>query len=628
MAIDPSIPLSVRPPQVDVVGSMHRALQLQAIGQENQLRDLEVKQRLREAADDAAMREAMQGGDPDKAVEDLMKGGHATAGLKLSSTINQMRKHKWETKKIQWEAAEKQNEQIGQMLQGIKDDDSFQFAKKAIIGAVAETPEAAQALNAHFGDHYDPEKVKSLLDEHTKRSDLIRMNHYSVTEAQKALELMEKGLTNVPGAPAGAKVPLDPQAELHFTNSLANRLSLSTNQNEWAAAIMDAKGGGVPDVVLQKFPAAYTPENAARAAALAQTPAQRIAEQGAAETRAIARARFSEEQWRDFLNTGAMLFQGGKMPAQPGGPGRGTVPTGTMPSAATPSAQRPTAGAPAGGPTVVRQRKTGDLTPLIDPNLHGEELLKQLPPALASTVHGYAIGARRAPAGFALKSPYFQNLMMLVQQYDPTFDESRYKYRQDFLSPNSAAGKSIGALNTAVSHLDELSQMAEALHNNNLQVYNRLANRVATEIGWTGKTNYDMVAPQLAKEIERLWRGSGGSAGEIEQMLRDSLTSKMAPKQFRGAFHEAAKLIEGKLQSLEFQRDQALGPIGSKEKEVQVTSPQTRQILDRFEGKGPAPELKDLQGLTPGHARRFDSGPFAGQTWAVGPDGKPYRVEQ
>lgn len=34
----------------------------------------------------------------------------------------------------------------------------------------------------------------------------------------------------------------------------------------------------------------------------------------------------------------------------------------------------------------------------------------------------------------------------------------------------------------------------------------------------------------------------------------------------------------------------------------------------------------DLTGLTAGHGRTFDSGPFAGQTWTIGPDGRPTQV--
>lgn len=41
---------------------------------------------------------------------------------------------------------------------------------------------------------------------------------------------------------------------------------------------------------------------------------------------------------------------------------------------------------------------------------------------------------------------------------------------------------------------------------------------------------------------------------------------------------------------------------------------------------GGAAGAPDLSGLAPGHGRTFNSGPFNGQTWTVGPDGKPAKV--
>lgn len=40
-----------------------------------------------------------------------------------------------------------------------------------------------------------------------------------------------------------------------------------------------------------------------------------------------------------------------------------------------------------------------------------------------------------------------------------------------------------------------------------------------------------------------------------------------------------------------------------------------------------APQAPDLSGLKAGSGRQFSAGPFSGQTWSLGPDGKPKRVK-
>jgi hypothetical protein len=56
---------------------------------------------------------------------------------------------------------------------------------------------------------------------------------------------------------------------------------------------------------------------------------------------------------------------------------------------------------------------------------------------------------------------------------------------------------------------------------------------------------------------------------------------------------------------------------------------QIGEIKGRISGKKPADttaapaNVPNLSGLAPGTARKFTSGPFAGQTWTIGPDGKP-----
>jgi len=55
------------------------------------------------------------------------------------------------------------------------------------------------------------------------------------------------------------------------------------------------------------------------------------------------------------------------------------------------------------------------------------------------------------PSGFALKSPYWQNMISLVSQYDPNFDAVNFnaRPRPGKRSPR-ARGQSLNALNTVM----------------------------------------------------------------------------------------------------------------------------------------------------------------------------------
>jgi len=335
----------------------------------------------------------------------------------------------------------------------------------------------------------------------------------------------------------------------------------------------------------------------------------------------------------DAANPLASLLRGGgpaggaPVPAAPGGaPGApagapGGAPAGGPASSATP-------GAAVLPPPAVNMQELA--------TLHGPEFLAKLPPALQSEVRAYAEGRRPFPAGFALKSPYFQTLIQLVGQYDPTFDAANYnarnKARTDFVSTNGNAGKQINALNTAIGHLDELATAAEALKNGNIQGYNAVSNRLMTAFGWTGKTDFDTIAPKVADEVERLWRGSGGSEGSIERTL-GSLNTNMGPDQLRSAISKTGKLIESKLEALEQQRDQALGPFG---KDINVIFPKSRSTLSRLEGStrpaAAAPAAPTVrQPAQVGEQRMFDTGDgpklrtWDGNKWVLPPNPEPVR---
>lgn len=209
----------------------------------------------------------------------------------------------------------------------------------------------------------------------------------------------------------------------------------------------------------------------------------------------------------------------------------------------------------------------------------GDDFLKTLPAAQASEIKAYAEGRRPFPTGMSYAK--LQPLIALVGQYDPTFDAANYnarnKARTDLTSPSGTGGKTINALNTAIQHAGRLSDLIETLDNSAYPLVNAVVNPLRTATGDTAVTNFQAVAPQLAKEIERAWRGAGGSAGEIKE-LTDSIGKNLGKQQQREALMQFVELAKGKLDATQQQRDNVLGPKAGGD--IPILFKQNESILD------------------------------------------------
>ena len=122
-------------------------------------------------------------------------------------------------------------------------------------------------------------------------------------------------------------------------------------------------------------------------------------------------------------------------------------------------------------------------------------------------------------ADFALKSPYWQKMLQLVAQYDPSFDAVEYnaraRARTDATSGKLAQNNN--ALNTGIGHVWQLAQAVDALHNGNWQSFNALKNWWSEEFGGTAPTNFEAIRDRVAPEITKVWRGAGGAESDIKR---------------------------------------------------------------------------------------------------------------
>lgn len=224
----------------------------------------------------------------------------------------------------------------------------------------------------------------------------------------------------------------------------------------------------------------------------------------------------------------------------------------------------------------------GPQTPPTIGDLHGEDYLKSIPPALATQVKAYAEGRQAFPAGFALKSPYFQQMMQMVGQYDPTFDAVNYNARastrRDFTSGQSA--KNITALNTALGHMGTLKTAMDALDNGDYPTINAVVNWAKTKTGNPNVNNAQMAIHAVGNELMRVFRQVGASESETRQ-FEERLSASNSPAQTRGVLKLAAHLLQSRIDALNETYKRGMGTTADVR---EFMSPQAQATLQNFEG--------------------------------------------
>lgn len=217
------------------------------------------------------------------------------------------------------------------------------------------------------------------------------------------------------------------------------------------------------------------------------------------------------------------------------------------------------------------------------PGLTGEDFLKSMDPSMASQVKAYAEGRMAFPAGFALKSPYFQNMLRMVGQYDPNFDAVNYnaraKTRADFTSGKSA--QSVGALNTVIGHLDTLSNSVDKLDNTAIPAYNTLKNYLATATGDPKVKEFNNTKKAVTDELTRVWRGTGGAEADIKTWGQ-TLEQADSPAQLHGVIKNIGDLLHSRIEALNQQYNKGMGVAQSG---LNLLNPGSQQVLDRLSAK-------------------------------------------
>ena len=189
-------------------------------------------------------------------------------------------------------------------------------------------------------------------------------------------------------------------------------------------------------------------------------------------------------------------------------------------------------------------------------NLHGDEFLAALPPAVRNEVNAIVTGNTPPPNQNSKRG---QQLMQLVTQADPSFDASAYGVKfageKSFLAKQGPAVKSFNVL---VSHFDTLDKAATALNNGDVKAFNSIGNTIAAQTGSTAPTDFAGVKKIVGDEIIKAIQGGAGALGD-RKAIEDALSAANSPAQLASLINRFKELAGGQLGGLAQQYKSATG---------------------------------------------------------------------
>lgn len=201
-----------------------------------------------------------------------------------------------------------------------------------------------------------------------------------------------------------------------------------------------------------------------------------------------------------------------------------------------------------------------------DTTLSGPAYLATIPSKLATQAKALSEGRLPLPSSFALSKPYWQNLLQITAQYDPSFDAAnaatRRSTRQFFTSGKGA--QNITSFNTALAHLGVLDSSIDRLDNwSGVPFLNSTFNSVRNaSLRSSGESqnlkNFESARQAVIDELERAFRGSSGTLEGIRGWEKQ-LSETGSPQELHAVVKQIGALLGSRIQALGEQYNSGMG---------------------------------------------------------------------
>jgi len=197
-------------------------------------------------------------------------------------------------------------------------------------------------------------------------------------------------------------------------------------------------------------------------------------------------------------------------------------------------------------------------------------------------------------------APVRASIQARVQGINPDYRQ------QDFAASKAAQikfgsskqGDTVRSLNVAISHLNTLGHLSDALGNGNLPVVNSIAQTFAQQTGNSAPTNFDTAKQIVGDEITKAIIGTGGSVADRDK-AQAVISRANSPAQLKGAIQTYQQLLAGQLSGLRRQYQ-----VSTKAKNFNdYLSPETISVL----GNGDAPTAAPGSNPQPANVIHYDA---------------------
>lgn len=225
----------------------------------------------------------------------------------------------------------------------------------------------------------------------------------------------------------------------------------------------------------------------------------------------------------------------------------------------------------------------------------GDTFLAQLPPQIATQVKALAEGRMAFPGGMGMKSPYWQQMLQAVGQYDPNFDalnyQARSKTRQDFTSGKSR--QNLTRIDTAINTLGQLADVNDKL--GGTDYLNSVRNMALDAQSDPNLVRYNQLAKTAADEVSLAVGGGSSAVGDRMNRL-SSFTANQSPKARQAAIETAIQELNSRLDPVASAYNQGMG---TSKNGVDLLTPSTIAAYNKIMGVQPevtnAPGNMNLQ---------------------------------
>lgn len=217
--------------------------------------------------------------------------------------------------------------------------------------------------------------------------------------------------------------------------------------------------------------------------------------------------------------------------------------------------------------------------------LTGDDFLKTLPAPIQGQVKALVEGRMAFPGGMAMKTPYWQQMLQAVGQYDPNFDAVNYQGRnkvyQDFTSGKSKVN--LNAINTAINTLGQLQKVNEKLGGS--QFGNTVRNFALDQMSDPNLVQYHALAKTAADEVTKAVVGGVGGTGEDRLKREHVLTANQSPEARKAGIQALITELVARADPLAESYNQGMGTTKGG---IDLLTPESRESFNYTMDKDPA----------------------------------------